>query len=138
MESISSKCRILHKLSENNIIGKLLTQYKFRCLCMADCVWNITIDYLPRVQTINATVYSFQIDQVHEQLIQRRACLVNRKGILLFNDVARTLAPLETRSKLITRDILVEKITLYTYHINIPIGNAQIYIFLLLKQFKLK
>ncbi len=60
----------------------------------------VHIDYLPRGQTINSTVYCSQIDIVHQKLLQRRASLVNRKGVLLLHDNARPHVSLETQRKL--------------------------------------
>lgn len=48
------------------------------------------VDYLPRGQTITADVYCTEIDVVHQKLLQARAALVNRKGVLLLHD---TLLP---------------------------------------------
>lgn len=60
----------------------------------------VHIDYLPRGQTITSNVYCHEIDSVHQKLIQRRASLVNRKGVLLLHDNARPHVALETQRKL--------------------------------------
>lgn len=62
----------------------------------------VHIDYLPRGQTINASVYCSQIDKVNEKLAATRAALVNRKGVLLLHDNARPHIASETQQKLKT------------------------------------
>jgi histone-lysine N-methyltransferase SETMAR len=60
----------------------------------------VHVDYLRRGQTITADVYCKEIEEVHRKLLQTRAALVNRKGVLLLHDNARPHVAEITRAKL--------------------------------------
>lgn len=66
--------------------------------------WNsrgiIHLSYLPHGQTITAAVYSSQIQEVHQKLLQTHPALVNRKGVVLLQDNARPHTASMTRATL--------------------------------------
>ena len=55
-------------------------------------------ELLPAGQTINATVYCQQLSRVHEKLKTLDPALLNRKGVLLLQDNAKTHVARMTRA----------------------------------------
>ena len=50
----------------------------------------IHLDYLPPRKTTNAGKYCTEIDAVQAKLLETEPVLVNRKGVILFHDNAKT------------------------------------------------
>jgi hypothetical protein len=59
-------------------------------------------ELLPAGQTITATVYSEQLERVHEKLKTKEPALVTRKGVVLLHDNAKPHVAKVTRETIIS------------------------------------